>query len=89
MTLPEALRKDLQRNFVAGEPPNNATDQAPNGGLSNRGHGTGTLSILAGNRLDGTVQGFLGFADYLGGAPGSRSSPCASPTGSCASGSAR
>ena len=47
----------------------------------------GTLSILAGNRLDGTVPGFPGFTDFWA-ARRSRSFRSASPTGSCASGPA-
>ncbi|TGS36113.1 peptidase S8, partial [bacterium M00.F.Ca.ET.180.01.1.1] len=55
-TLPSGLLTAQQRNFVDdGTGPNNATDHAPAGTLtSNRGHGTGTLSLLAGNKLDGT-----------------------------------
>ncbi|WP_209427800.1 S8 family serine peptidase [Pararhodobacter sp. SW119] len=47
-TLPARLRHDLQRNFVGGEPANDASDGA--GGFLNKapGHGTGTLGILAG-----------------------------------------
>ena len=62
--------KTLWRNFVDdGHGPHDAIDHAPAGSLSNRGHGTGTLSLLAGNRLDGTSPGWLGFSDYVGGAP--------------------
>jgi hypothetical protein len=46
-TLPKRLRKDLARNFVDNDKPNDARDQT-SGLLSNIGHGTGTLSILAG-----------------------------------------
>jgi subtilisin family serine protease len=76
-TLPARLRKDLQRNFVAGENPGNASDQVPPGMelVRSRGHGTGTLSLLAGNLLDGTVPGFAGFKDFLGGAPGAQIVP--------------
>jgi subtilisin family serine protease len=47
-TLPARLRHDLQRNFLRGEPPDDATDRG--GGVVNKapGHGTGTLGILAG-----------------------------------------
>ncbi len=47
-TLPARLRHDLQRSFVRGERPDDATDRA--GGLINKapGHGTGTMGILAG-----------------------------------------
>ncbi len=45
--LPATLRRDLQRNFVAGEDEHDATDDV-RGPLTNRGHGTGTMSVLAG-----------------------------------------
>lgn len=65
VTRPAHLRDDLQRNFVEGDGnPNSAVD--PNNErrlLDNSGHGTGTLSILAG-------QGFPPFNVVLGGAPG-------------------
>jgi hypothetical protein len=69
-TLPQHLRRDLQRNFVKGDgAPDDATDRARNLPLiSNRGHGCGTLSLLAGNRLDGSAPGWTGFADFVGGA---------------------
>jgi hypothetical protein len=68
-TLPENLDKDRQRNFVDADRPNDATDQTPTGGiLRNRGHGTGTLSILAGRKLEGIVPPG-DTRDYLGGAP--------------------
>jgi subtilisin family serine protease len=59
-TLPIHLRKDLARNFVDPASPNDATDQT-SGPLSNLGHGTGTLSILAGASKPGDP--------LLGGAP--------------------
>ncbi|MDX8517722.1 S8 family serine peptidase [Mesorhizobium dulcispinae] len=70
-TLPSGLLAAKQRNFVDdGTGPNNATDHAPAGTLtSNRGHGTGTLSLLAGNKLDGTSPHWPGFTDFVGGAP--------------------
>ncbi|KUM24705.1 peptidase S8 [Mesorhizobium loti] len=70
-TLPAGLLTAKQRNFVDdGTGPNNATDHAPAGTLtSNRGHGTGTLSLLAGNKLDGTSPHWPGFTDFVGGAP--------------------
>ncbi|MGX8007565.1 S8 family serine peptidase [Mesorhizobium sp. ORM8.1] len=70
-TLPAGFLAAQQRNFVDdGTGPNNATDHAPAGGLaSNRGHGTGTLSLLAGNKLDGASPHWPGFTDYVGGAP--------------------
>ncbi|TPN86508.1 peptidase S8 [Mesorhizobium sp. CU2] len=70
-TLPGGLLTAKQRNFVNdGTGPNNATDHAPAGTLtSNRGHGTGTLSLLAGNKLDGSSPHWPGFTDFVGGAP--------------------
>jgi hypothetical protein len=69
VTLPEGIRLDLQRNFVAGFPPDDARDRAPAGSLfANRGHGTGTLGILAGNRLDGSAPGWPGYDGFVGAA---------------------
>ncbi|HEY4265407.1 MAG TPA: S8/S53 family peptidase, partial [Micropepsaceae bacterium] len=50
LALPEApkqLRTDLARNFVDDPPTSDATDRS-SGVLNNRGHGTGTMSLLAG-----------------------------------------
>ncbi|HUE86530.1 MAG TPA: S8 family serine peptidase [Vicinamibacterales bacterium] len=64
VTRPLHLRTDLERNFVDGDGnPNSAVD--PNNErriLDNSGHGTGTLSILAG-------RAFAPFNVVLGGAP--------------------
>ncbi|HYC88109.1 MAG TPA: S8 family serine peptidase [Thermoanaerobaculia bacterium] len=64
VTTPARLRVDLQRSFVEGDGnPNSAVD--PNNErriLDNSGHGTGTLSILAG-------RAFAPFNIPLGGAP--------------------
>jgi hypothetical protein len=49
-TLPAGLRADLQRNFILGENPHSAVDTT-SGHLTNPGHGTGTLSILAGKGM--------------------------------------
>jgi Subtilase family len=70
-TLPPNLLKGLQRNFVDKDSPNDATDRTPPGNalFRNRGHGTGTLSLLAGNELDGQSPGWPGFKDAIGGAP--------------------
>ncbi|MBR0941572.1 S8 family serine peptidase [Bradyrhizobium liaoningense] len=59
-TLPKRLRRDIGRNFVDDDNPNDASDQT-SGLLTNVGHGTGTLSILAGTALPGQPP--------LGGAP--------------------
>jgi subtilase family protein len=66
------LRADLQHDFVAEDgTPDEATDRTPPDQkfASNRGHGTGTLSLLAGARLAGTSPDWPGFMDYVGGAP--------------------
>ena len=46
-TLPQHLRRDLGRNFVDDDWPNDASDRTT-GPLTNLGHGTGTIGILAG-----------------------------------------
>lgn len=71
VTLPVNLSRNLQRSFVAGDDPSKAADQTPPGMtyMRNRGHGTGTLSLLAGNKLDGTSASWPGFVDFVGGAP--------------------
>jgi Subtilase family len=60
-TLPKRLRADIARNFVDDGDPNDATDQT-SGPLANLGHGTGTLSILAGTGQAG--QSLLGGAPF-------------------------
>ena len=60
-TLPKRLRRELARNFVDDDHPNDASDQT-SGLLTNLGHGTGTLSILAGTALPG--QSLLGGAPF-------------------------
>ena len=49
-TTPQFLNRTLQRNFVDADRPNDATDISPSA-LSNPGHGTGTLGILAGKAI--------------------------------------
>ncbi|RYF40663.1 MAG: hypothetical protein EOO38_21610, partial [Cytophagaceae bacterium] len=63
--IPDDLREDLQRNFVEGEEArsHNAEDQFSDGKLQMPGHGTGTLSILAGGKVS-MLNG--GFDDYIG-----------------------
>ena len=69
-TVPRNLDAARQRNFVRGEPPNSAVDRAPSGTLlANRGHGTGTLSILAGNTVPSNAPGWNGFTGFVGAAP--------------------
>jgi hypothetical protein len=59
-TLPRHLRRDLARNFVDDDHPNDASDDS-SGLFTNLGHGMGTLSILAGTAQPGK--------SLLGGAP--------------------
>src|SRR5215208_5168506 len=62
-TRPPHLLTALQRNFVPGEDPADARDPGVDqlGPLDNPGHGTGTLSLLAGARVD-PLNDFLGGA---------------------------
>ena len=70
-TVPSGLQIDKQRNTIPGEDQNDATDRAPaSGPLTNRGHGMGTLGILAGNRVPAGAPGWDGFTDFIGAAPG-------------------
>lgn len=64
ITLPQFLRKDLQKNFVDDEQPNDATDQS-DGTFNSFGHGTGTLGILAGAAVDGSPLGGAAFLDVI------------------------
>jgi subtilisin family serine protease len=57
----------LQRNFIDDDRPNNAEDLGVTGMLKNPGHGTGTLSILAGARFQFENDKYQ-FDDILGGA---------------------
>ncbi len=57
---PARLDKALQRNFVDDDRPHDAADDTA-GLFNNRGHGTGTLSLLAGSSVPGV--------DIPGGAP--------------------
>lgn len=70
-TTPQHLRKDLEKSFVEGDAnPGSAEDPDRDRFLfDNSGHGTGTLSILAGNKVPE-------FSDaWLGGAPGAEILP--------------
>lgn len=68
--LPERLLVDRQRSTVSGEPPGSAIDRAPHSGRANRGHGLGTLGILAGGRPPVGSPGWTGYSDFIGAAPG-------------------
>ena len=70
-TVPEHVRRDLERNFVKGDADPSSAEDPDNRLLilDNSGHGTGTISILAG----GKVPAFGGV--YIGGAPGAEVVP--------------
>src|SRR5258708_9718149 len=77
LALPRNLApRERQRNFVENN--GSAADQTPAGGLlTNRGHGTGTIGILAGGPVSGLTAALpipTGFGD-LGGAPEARTVP--------------
>jgi subtilisin family serine protease len=66
--LPRFLDTTRQRSFVDGDPnPNDASDPDIEGLGNNPGHGTGTLSILAGSLFSGTPFGVP--SGVVGGAP--------------------
>jgi hypothetical protein len=71
MTLPRNLDMGRQRNFVDGAFPDDARDRTPSGGefLRNRGHGTATLALLAGKKIDGTSPGLPNYVGPIGCAP--------------------
>ena len=56
VTRPAHLRADLQRNFVDDGKPNDATDRSRDNVLTNFGHGTATLALLAGGPFDAGRQ---------------------------------
>jgi hypothetical protein len=64
-TRPRFLNTGLARNFVDDDRPNDATDRPT--ALINPmlGHGTGTLSILAGRDIDGVSLGAAGNLDIV------------------------
>jgi hypothetical protein len=64
-SLPVRLRKDIARNYIEEERPNLATDES-SGLFNNLGHGTGTLSILAGSAKPGApLLGASPFAEIV------------------------
>jgi hypothetical protein len=65
---------DLQRNFVDSDRPRDARDLGVDGLLKSPGHGTGTLSILAGGKFEFSANGYA-FDDILGGAPAAKIVP--------------
>jgi len=62
--LPPNISKQLQRNFVDADHPSDATDDT-DGLLTNLGHGTGTLSILAGQIKNGETIGGAPTAEVI------------------------
>jgi subtilisin family serine protease len=64
-TLPLQLLFELQRDFFDDDL--DATDPGASGDGDNPGHGTATLALLAGRRVQ--PQGEPAFDDFLGGAP--------------------
>jgi hypothetical protein len=70
---PAHIVREEERNFVDPSRPDNAEDDTPTSGvLLNRGHGTGTIGILAGSQVTGlinTVSGKSLNGEVLGGAP--------------------
>ena len=70
-TKPRNLLEQLQRNFVEGTPIGDASDQTPPGmeWKRNRGHGTATLALLAGNGLSAPPPEWSTFEGDIGGAP--------------------
>lgn len=70
-TVPEHVRRDLERNFVSGDDDPRSAEDPDNRllVLDNSGHGTGTIGILAGGKAPASG----GVA--LGGAPGAEIVP--------------
>ena len=70
-TVPEFVRRDLEKNFVTADADPSSAEDPDNKllVLDNSGHGTGTISIVAG----GKVSAFGGV--YMGGAPGAEVVP--------------
>jgi hypothetical protein len=67
--IPDSAKNNkLQRNFIDGENGLDAHDPRKSGTMLMPGHGTGTLGILAGNKIRLTTDEGV-FTDYLGGAP--------------------
>lgn len=61
-TLPANLNTSLQHNFVDADRPDDARDDS-SGPLSNLGHGTGTVGVLAGKALAGATA--IGAAPFV------------------------
>jgi subtilisin family serine protease len=66
ISLPRHVRYDFAVNLSGDGPTNNATDPGSAWPMTNPGHGTATLALLAGNRI---LRSDPAFDDFLGGAP--------------------
>jgi len=66
-SLPRHMRIDLARNFTDDGEESDAVDPGSSFPMTNPGHGTATLAILAGNRI--VRAGNSAFDHILGGAP--------------------
>lgn len=78
VALPPGLDRARQRNLVDTDRPNDASDNTPQGGfLRNRGHGTGTIGLLAGGDAAELSSDTRIPHDFgpLGGIPGARIVP--------------
>lgn len=71
-TLPAGIRLALQRSTIPGEAKGDAVDRAPSrSATANRGHGLGTLGILAGGDVPTGTSGWESFpGGPIGAAPG-------------------
>jgi len=69
---PANIWTEMQRNFTRDGEPNSARDVTPDGPFRNRGHGTGTIGILAGADPQPPPNGA---PNPIGGAPGARVLP--------------
>jgi glycerophosphoryl diester phosphodiesterase len=67
---PPSLKEpdELEHNFVDGENSNSAADPFVSGILKSPGHGTGTIGILAGAKLENLAFPDENTGDFLGGA---------------------
>jgi len=65
VALPPHLNKGLARSFIKKENPNQAIDKTESG---QDGHGLGTMTLLAGNRVT-KADTFDEFEGFIGGAP--------------------
>ena len=60
-------QQNMERNFIEGENPASAVDTGSDGLLEQPGHGTATIALLAGQKVN--LPQYSGFNDYIGAAP--------------------